>query len=234
MARALFGSDVFTIFPYQLGGYGNPEALESGAWWFYRKLGFVPRAPRAVALMKEEERRMAADPTHRTSLADLRVLASENLYWFGGRARNDAIGLVELPNVGLRVTDAVAARFGSDRERAEAVLRREAARLLGVQPDGWTPRGTPRVPALGAARLDPPGRRDAGRRREARARRRRPGQGRAMRVGLRPPLRPASEAPKGDRRARGRARLSRRKASLQAGDRFANFATNFLRPARSK
>src|SRR5262249_24054564 len=44
MAHALFGSDAFTIFPYQLGGYGNAEALDSGAWWFYRKLGFVPRA----------------------------------------------------------------------------------------------------------------------------------------------------------------------------------------------
>jgi hypothetical protein len=138
MTRALFGSDVFTIFPYQLGGYGNAEALASGAWWFYRKLGFVPRAPRVVALMQEEERRMAADPGHRTALADLRVLASENLYWFGGKARNDAIGLVELPNVGLRVIDAVAARFGSDRERAEAVLAEEAARLLGARPGEWT------------------------------------------------------------------------------------------------
>ena len=139
MTRALFGSDVFTIFPYQLGGYGNPEALESGAWWFYRKLGFVPRAPRAAALMAEEERRMAADPKHRTSLADLKVLASENLYWFGGKARSDAIGLVELPNVGLAVVDAVASRFGADREKAEAVLSAEAARLLGARTNGWTP-----------------------------------------------------------------------------------------------
>ena len=139
MTRALFGSDVFTIFPYQLGGYGNPEALESGAWWFYRKLGFVPRAPRALALMAEEERRMAEDPKHRTSLADLRVLASENLYWFAGRVRNDAIGLVELPNVGLAVVDAVSSRFGSDRERAEAVLTAEASRLLGARTNGWTP-----------------------------------------------------------------------------------------------
>jgi hypothetical protein len=139
MTRALFGSDVFTIFPYQLGGYGNPEALESGAWWFYRKLGFVPRAPRAVALMREEERRMAADPTHRTSLPDLKTLASENLYWFAGKVRNDAIGLVELPNVGLRVVDAVASRFGSDREKAERVLTAEAARLLGARTNGWTP-----------------------------------------------------------------------------------------------
>jgi hypothetical protein len=139
MSRALFGSDVFTIFPYQLGGYGNPEALESGAWWFYRKLGFVPRAPHTVALMEEEERRMAADPKHRTALADLKSLASENLYWFAGKVRNDAIGLVELPNVGLRVVDAVAARFGSDRERAEAVLTRESARLLGARTDAWAP-----------------------------------------------------------------------------------------------
>ncbi len=139
MTRALFGSDVFTIFPYQLGGYGNPEALQSGAWWFYRKLGFAPRAPRAVALMNEEERRMAADPKHRTSVPDLKVLASENLYWFGGRVRSDAIGLVELPNVGLRVVDAVRSRFGSDRERAEAVLTAEAARLLGARTAAWSP-----------------------------------------------------------------------------------------------
>ncbi len=139
MTRALFGSSVFTIFPYQLGGYGNPEALDSGAWWFYRKLGFVPRAPRAVSLMEDEERRMRDDPRHRTAREDLKVLASENLYWFGGRPREDAIGLVELPNVGLRVVDAVAARFGSDRERAEAVLAEEAARLLGARPEAWAP-----------------------------------------------------------------------------------------------
>ncbi len=52
LTRQLFGPDVFTIFPYQLGGYGNPEALESGAWWFYQKLGFRPRAPHVVALME--------------------------------------------------------------------------------------------------------------------------------------------------------------------------------------
>ena len=33
------GSDSFTIYPYQLGD-DNDEALQSGAWWFYQKLGF--------------------------------------------------------------------------------------------------------------------------------------------------------------------------------------------------
>ncbi|MGZ6970074.1 MAG: hypothetical protein ACXVID_00235, partial [Thermoanaerobaculia bacterium] len=53
--------------------------------------------------------------------------------------RDDALGLLELPNVGLAVTDAVAKRFGSDRERAEAVLVLEARDLLGMRTlSGWS------------------------------------------------------------------------------------------------
>ena len=139
LTRHLFGPDVFTIFPYQLGGYGNPEALASGAWWFYQKLGFAPRAPRVVALMKEEQARMKVHPKHRSTLATLKVLASENLYFHLGKERDDAIGLLELPNVGLAVTDMLARRFGSDRERAEAVLILEARDLLGLRSlSGWS------------------------------------------------------------------------------------------------
>lgn len=137
--RFLFGSDVFTIFPYQLGGYGNPEALASGAWWFYQKLGFRPRAPHVVTLMNEELARMNVDPRHRSTLATLKVLASENLYFQLGRERGDVIGVLELPNVGLAVTDMLARRFGSDRERAEAVLILEARALLGLGAlSGWS------------------------------------------------------------------------------------------------
>jgi hypothetical protein len=139
-ARHLFGSDTFTIFPYQLGGYGNAEALKTGAWWFYEKLGFRPRAPRVAALREKERERMRTDPAHRSSAATLRALAAENLYFHLGKERDDTIGLLELPSVGLAVTDAVAKRFGSDRERAEAVLAREARDLLGVPSfAGWSP-----------------------------------------------------------------------------------------------
>ena len=139
LTRSLFGPDVFTIFPYQLGGYGNEEALASGAWWFYQKLGFLPRAPHVVKLMKEELARMKANPGHRSSLATLKALASENLYFHLGKERDDAIGLLELPNVGLAVTDMLSRRFGSDREGAEAVLILEARDLLGLRSlSGWS------------------------------------------------------------------------------------------------
>ena len=37
--QQLFGSTSFSIDPYQIG-MENDEAIESGAFWFYRKLGF--------------------------------------------------------------------------------------------------------------------------------------------------------------------------------------------------
>ena len=129
--RHLFGADSFTIYPYQLGE-GNPEALESGAWWFYQKCGFRPRDPEAREVMDQELRRMRTHPSHRSSIATLKRLAHANLYFHSGRARDDVIGLLPLPAAGLGVSRYLAGRFGSDRERAARVCADEAARLLGV------------------------------------------------------------------------------------------------------
>jgi hypothetical protein len=89
--------------------------------------------------MNGELARMKADPAHRSSAATLKILASENLYFHFGKERDDAIGLLELPNVGLAVTDMLARRFGSDREKAEATLTLEARDLLGLRTlSGWS------------------------------------------------------------------------------------------------
>ncbi|MBI5710793.1 MAG: hypothetical protein HZC42_10885 [Candidatus Eisenbacteria bacterium] len=132
MTRALFGADAFTIFPYQLGA-GNHEAIESGAWWFYQKLGFRPRDPGARRLMRRELARMAARPTHRSSHATLERLAEHNVYLHLGRERGDVIGLLPVARAGIAVSRALARRFGADRERAVRECRREAAALLGVR-----------------------------------------------------------------------------------------------------
>jgi len=139
MTHHLFGSDTFTIFPYQLGE-GNAEAVASGAWWFYQKMGFRPRDPAARRLMHQELARMKASPRHRTGPANLRRLARENLYLALGREREDVIGRLELPHVGLQVMKSLAARFGSDREAADRVCAREAAAQLGLRSiAGWSP-----------------------------------------------------------------------------------------------
>ncbi len=132
MVRHLFGVDTFTMVPYQLGEE-NPEALRSGAWWFYQRLGFRPRERAILRLMREELRARRADPTRRSSIATLESLAKGNVYLRLGRARDDVLGVVPLAAVGLAVSESLARDFGADRERAARVRSREAAALLGVR-----------------------------------------------------------------------------------------------------
>ncbi|MGH9891694.1 MAG: hypothetical protein ACREA0_06875, partial [bacterium] len=87
MLRHVFDATSFTLEPYQLGD-GNEEALASGAWWFYYKLGFRPRNPRVRTLVKAELERMNHRSGHRSSAATLAELAKDYLYfeWSGVRA----------------------------------------------------------------------------------------------------------------------------------------------------
>jgi hypothetical protein len=158
--RALFGADSFMVPPYQLGHH-NEEGIESGAWWFYAKLGFRPRDARALSLARAENARVARDREHRSSRATLEKLAAHAVYWHAGRPREDVLGALPLERVGVAVTKYVARRFGSDRERATAVCAGEAAALLGLRrfkdlepgPRLWFERWAPLVAILpGVAR----------------------------------------------------------------------------------
>jgi hypothetical protein len=135
VTRQLFGSDTFTIYPYQLGGGGNTEGLESGSWWFYQKLGFRAREPEVLATMERELAKMGKNRAYRTPVRTLARIAEHNVYWSAGRDREDVIGIFPLGNIGLRVTDYLATRFGADRERGERVCADEAATSCGIR--GW-------------------------------------------------------------------------------------------------
>ncbi|MEO5617448.1 MAG: hypothetical protein ABIS67_06725 [Candidatus Eisenbacteria bacterium] len=160
MVRHLFGAETFTIFPYQLGD-GNDEAIESGAWWFYRKFGFAPRDAATRRLMRTEESRMAKRAKHRSTPAALRRLARENLYFSLGPERDDVVGELPIPSVGLAVTRFLAANWGGDRERAERECSFEAARMLGIEARrsraGAAGRERAGVPAWTAATAAPAG-----------------------------------------------------------------------------
>ncbi|MEP7353598.1 MAG: hypothetical protein ABI824_10245 [Acidobacteriota bacterium] len=73
--REQYGVTCFTIDPYQLG-HENEEAVDSGAIWFYRKLGFRSTSPAITHLIEREERKLATDTEYRTSPATLRRMAA--------------------------------------------------------------------------------------------------------------------------------------------------------------
>ena len=80
MLRRVFRASSFGIDRYQLG-LGNHEAIESGAWWFYYKLGFRPRAAAAKRLARRELARWRADRAYRSSGATLQRLARWPLHY---------------------------------------------------------------------------------------------------------------------------------------------------------
>ncbi len=73
--QQLLGVTLFTVDPYQLGLH-NEEAIESGAFWFYRKLGFRPTDAVVAKLLANEEKRLRANPGYRTPARILRRLAA--------------------------------------------------------------------------------------------------------------------------------------------------------------
>ncbi|MDC0936591.1 hypothetical protein OAS39_09905 [Pirellulales bacterium] len=138
LVHQVFGCDTFMIDPYQLG-LENDDALKSGAWWFYQKLGYRPRDKKLLKLMDRELAAMKRRPRHRSSLAVLERLASENIYLNLNQQRDDVIGMLDLDYVGLKITDLLAKRFGSERELGERTLADEAASKLGADSfRGWS------------------------------------------------------------------------------------------------
>ena len=79
-ARHLFGCTDFSVEPYQLGA-GNDEGIESGAWWFYHRLGFRPQALPARRIAAREVTRRAANHRYRSSPRTLRALARWHLFY---------------------------------------------------------------------------------------------------------------------------------------------------------
>ena len=78
--RALTHAECISIYPYQIG-QNNEEAIESGAFWFYRKLGFRPGRPDLQKLCEREEKRIAAHPKYRTPPRTLKRLAEAHMFY---------------------------------------------------------------------------------------------------------------------------------------------------------
>ncbi len=98
--RQVLGVTCFSVDPYQVG-LENPEAIDSGAFWFYRKLGFRPVDPAVETLMRREERRMRQTPGYRSSKRTLQKLAADCLIFEGPAAEKGAWDRFRIRKLGL-------------------------------------------------------------------------------------------------------------------------------------
>jgi hypothetical protein len=131
LMKQLLGVTVFTIEPYQIG-HENEEGIESGAFWFYRKLGFRPIVPGLMKLTQAEERKMTKNPRHRTSAATLRKLSAGHML-FDGAALDSEWDRFQVRNIGLAVQRRMAKEFNGDAEQIRSASSKFVRRVLGTQ-----------------------------------------------------------------------------------------------------
>ena len=132
------GTTVVSVYPYQLG-HENDEAIESGAFWFYRKLGFRPGRVNLLKLAEREESKIAADPKYRTPARTLKRLAAGHVFYELPGSEEGAWDTFSTRNIGLRVNRHMAREFGSDANRVRDHSVRALERILIASTSSWTP-----------------------------------------------------------------------------------------------
>ncbi|MCC6684965.1 MAG: hypothetical protein IT247_07840 [Bacteroidia bacterium] len=68
----------FTVEPYQIG-YGNKEGLQSGAFWFYYRLGFRSTDKKTALRAEEENQKINTMPGYRSSVDVLKKLTASHM-----------------------------------------------------------------------------------------------------------------------------------------------------------
>jgi len=132
----LMGTTCVSVYPYQLG-HDNEEAIESGAFWFYRKLGFRPGRAELQELAEREEQKIAADPKYRTPARTLRRLASGHVFYELPGSERGAWDSFSTRHIGLRVNRRMAKEFQGDSVRMRKESVPSVARILGVDTSSW-------------------------------------------------------------------------------------------------
>jgi hypothetical protein len=133
----LMGTTFVSVYPYQLG-HDNDEAIESGAFWFYRKLGFRSGRADLQRLVEREEQKIAANRNYRTPARILKRLAAGHVFYELPGSEVSAWDTFSTRNIGLRVNRHMARHFSGDGARIRQESVRAVSRILAVNPSSWT------------------------------------------------------------------------------------------------
>ncbi|HRF99802.1 MAG TPA: hypothetical protein PKZ75_01725 [Bacteroidia bacterium] len=128
-----FGATRFVVKPYQFGLH-NPEAIKTGAFWFYYKLGFRPENNELRALAKKEEEEKIKNPAYKSEASTLRKYTKSNV----------ALTLSEktYPDfdselLSQRITNFVNSNFASNREKAINQCFKRLKEALNINTKSW-------------------------------------------------------------------------------------------------
>lgn len=135
--RQLLGITVISVDPYQIG-YENEEGIESGAFWFYRKLGFRSVRASIAKLVHAEEKKIAARDKYRTSAAKLRQISEGHMLFEFSPEKSCRWDRFQVRNLGLAVAQRMGNRFSGDAPGMRKASINSVSRSLGVNVKRWS------------------------------------------------------------------------------------------------
>jgi hypothetical protein len=137
--RGIFGMRTVVVDRYQLG-HESTEALRSGSFYFYHRLGFRPRNPEVLRVLETERTKIAADPSYRSPIGVLERLAGDEVFLSlpGGLAAPER--RLRATNVAALVARFVAREYGGDRVAAVSETAARVGLVLGAsRRSSWPP-----------------------------------------------------------------------------------------------
>jgi hypothetical protein len=131
LLRQLHGTNAISVYPYQIGD-GNEEAIDSGAFWFYRKLGFRSMDPELEKLAQREEEKIKANPKYRTPARTLRRLSKANVVYETPEAKSGAWDRFAMRNIGYALQRRMARDFKGNADAFRKIAVERLARGLNL------------------------------------------------------------------------------------------------------
>ncbi len=124
---------------YQFGG-GNDEALKSGAFWFYYRLGYRPVEKKIRKLAKREFVKIKRNRNYRSDIKILRRLASCDMHLtLPGAKPSDLIDERWFETISMLATKEIAAAGGPTRKAAAINVAKQLATDIGIRSlSGWS------------------------------------------------------------------------------------------------
>lgn len=130
--RRIFGMRTVVVDRYQLG-HESTEALRSGSFYFYHRLGFRPRDPDILRVLEAERAKIAGDPSYRSAIPVLKRLAGDEVYLTLPGGHPEPEKRLRATDVAALVARFIAREFAGDRPRAARESAARVRRALGVR-----------------------------------------------------------------------------------------------------
>lgn len=128
-----FKATRFVVKPYQFGLH-NSEAIKTGAFWFYYKLGFRPENNELKALAKKEEEEKLKNPSYKSEASTLRKYTKSNIAL---TLSDNTYPDFDSEVISQKITHYINTQFEGNREKAINQCFKLLKEVLGINIKTW-------------------------------------------------------------------------------------------------